>query len=83
MHFNKSKQKQWMSSGHRSELTGHKLKGHRWLMSWDGVTMLPRKIVGGHFCKVAYSSGLGGKGATPGFTDNLAELSSYCVLCTG
>lgn len=68
-----------MSSRHRSELTSHKLKGHGWLMNWNSVAMLPRKSVGGHFCKAACGSGLSEEVAASGFLGN--GQSSEHLLC--
>lgn len=81
MYFSQLRQKQWMSSGHRSEPTGHKMQtlSHGWLVSWDNVVILPRKPVGGHFWKAACGLGLGEKVVAPGFLGN--GQSSEHLLC--
>lgn len=48
-------------------------------MNWNSMSMLPRKSVGGHFCKAACGSGLSGEVAASGFIGN--GKSSEHLLC--
>ena len=48
-------------------------------MNWNSVAMLPRKSVGGHFCKAACGSGLSEEVAASGFLGN--GQSSEHLLC--